>query len=103
MTNFAQFYKEHHHQFPHLPASERMKECGKLYREMNGTTQMATKKNPQMTMKMVVTKPSRANSSKGGNLIAKNIPSASTHGGNFWQDFSDGIDGALSTVRNIIF
>ena len=121
MNAYAQFVKDNIHKFKHLPSKDRMRECAKLYHQMKAGKPMA--KMPKKMMQK---------DEKGGSLLGSIIPfgnlfglgldakakkprmkkgenkvtptmTASSHGGNFWQDFKDGTDGALGLARHLLF
>ena len=130
---YAQFVKNHIHEFKHLKNTDRMKECAKLYHQMKN----GGKKMPAVQEKVVkkvrgkkVTVAPEGGSFLGsiipfGNLLGLGLdtkakkampkkprmkkggnivtPTMTASGGNFWDDFKNGADTALGLARHVLF
>jgi hypothetical protein len=94
---YAQFVKEHIHQFAHLPPKERMKACAELYHKGRGTKPMPKK---QIAMKKKVVVEEKGRKKTGGNMVT---PTMTASGGGFWDDFKEGIEMPLALARHVIF
>ena len=122
---YSEFVKNHIHEFKHLKNTDRMRECAKLYHQMKAGKPMAKMPKKMMqkdakggsflgdiipfghmlglgldTKKKAVARKPRMK--KGENKVTPTM-TASSHGGNFWQDFKDGTDGALGLARHLLF
>ena len=132
-TQYQLFVKEHIGKFKHLPPNDRIRQCAKLYRQMQGKKMPAVHEKvvkkvrgkkvtvaPEggsflgsiipfgnllglgLDTKAKKAMPKKPRMKKGGNIVTPTM-TASSHGGNFWQDFKDGADGALGLARHVLF